>query len=203
MKLATFSAAARAQRSVSKYGGSNTWKDGGYLGQCVSLINQYCRRVFGFQPGAWGHAVAWGYTTNVNVRKYFNHVTGSPKAGDILVYGATIGNPYGHIEIYLGAGLSLEQNRGYDFKVHVRPRLGGYYRILRRKTSTAKPAPKPAVKRYVIVAKGWGLSDVAKKAGYKDYYKSARWSAIAKLNGSSNWGTYNAKLKPGQKVRVK
>lgn len=65
-----------------------------------------------------------------------------------------------------------------------------------------KPKPKP-IKISLIVRKGEGLSNLAKRAGYKDFGKEARWAAIAKLNGSRGWKTFNSKLKPGQKVRVK
>jgi hypothetical protein len=63
-------------------------------------------------------------------------------------------------------------------------------------------APAPA-KKYVTVQRGWGLSNVARAAGFKDYGSEARWAAIAKLNGSGNWRAYNNSLKPNQKVRVK
>ena len=65
--------------------------------------------------------------------------------------------------------------------------------------NTGSSAPS---KKYVQVRSGWGLSSVAKAAGFRDYGSSARWAAIAKLNGSNNWQTFNRNLKPGQKVRV-
>lgn len=63
-------------------------------------------------------------------------------------------------------------------------------------------APAPA-KKYVTVQSGWGLSNVARAAGFKDYASEARWAAIARLNGSGNWRVFNNSLKPKQKVRVK
>ncbi len=66
-----------------------------------------------------------------------------------------------------------------------------------------KPKPAPAAKKYITVQKGWGLSNVAQAAGFKDFGSSPRWAAIAKLNGSNDWKKFNNNLKPGQKVRVK
>ncbi len=65
------------------------------------------------------------------------------------------------------------------------------------KTATA------AKKVYVTVKAGWGLSNIAQAAGFKDAGSPDRWVAIAKLNGSKDWKDFNKKLKPGQKVMVK
>lgn len=56
---------------------------------------------------------------------------------------------------------------------------------------------------YLVVKAGEGLAALAKRTGYADYNKESRWAAIAKLNKSGDWRTYNASLKPGQRVRVK
>lgn len=143
MGLTTFTVQARAKMRVSKYGGDDKWKDGGYLGQCVSLINQYCWRVLSVPAGAWGHAISWGKLGNPYVAKYFDrlNVSATPKRGDILVYGAAFGGGLGHIEIYLGGGLSLYQNRNYTGTVGVGRRLSGYYAILRKKLSTNPSLP--------------------------------------------------------------
>jgi hypothetical protein len=66
-----------------------------------------------------------------------------------------------------------------------------------------KLVSKPAANKYVTVKSGWGLSNVAQAAGFGDAWSENRWAAIARLNGSSNWRTFNNRLKPGQKVRVK
>ena len=63
-------------------------------------------------------------------------------------------------------------------------------------------AKKKTSPRTITVQKGDGLSNIAKRAGYKDFGSASRWLAIAKLNGSSNWQTFNKNLKPGQKVKV-
>lgn len=65
-------------------------------------------------------------------------------------------------------------------------------------------AIKPtAIAEFVTVQRGWGLSNVAQAAGYADFDTQARWSHIAKLNGSSNWSDFNARLITGQSIRTK
>lgn len=121
MKLSQFRVWAVAQRTLAKY------NDGQYPGECVSLINQYCYRVLRIPAGAWGHAKDWA--TNFAPLQYFDIVKGSIVEGDILVYQAA---PYGHIEIYIGGGLSLQQNRFYDGLIGVNAILPGYI-ALRKK----------------------------------------------------------------------
>lgn len=65
-----------------------------------------------------------------------------------------------------------------------------------------KTSAAPA-RQYITVKAGWGLSAVAQAAEYKDFGSANRWAAIAKLNGSNSWATFNRGLKPGQSVRVK
>lgn len=127
MTLGEFQTWALSQGSVAKY------NDGQYKGECVSLINQYCYRVLNVPADAWGHAAAWGNDTNASVRTYFNKV-GSVQAGDILVY-TNLAVPYGHIEIALGNGQALGQNRNLDGRVRVSNVLAGYSVILRPKTA--------------------------------------------------------------------
>lgn len=122
--LTQFKDWALAQGSVAKY------NDGQYKGECVSLINQYCYRVLAIPAEAWGHAKDWA--TNPAPLTHFDKV-GSVQAGDVLVYGATSGNPYGHIEIALGGGQALGQNRNLDGKVRVATMLTNYSAILRSK----------------------------------------------------------------------
>lgn len=51
---------------------------GTYLGECISLVQQYLDRVFGIPFQARGHAKDW--PTNGNVLANFDRV-GSPQAG--------------------------------------------------------------------------------------------------------------------------
>lgn len=126
MNLAQFKDWAVGQGSVAKY------NDAQFLGECVSLINQYCYRVLNVQAGAWGHAYAWANDTNENVKKYFDKV-GSIQAGDIIVYGTNFTPTYGHIGIALGNGQLLDQNGRTPRKVAIGAIYNGYGAILRRK----------------------------------------------------------------------
>lgn len=134
MNLETFKNWALSQGQVGKF------TDGGFVGQCVSLINQYLGRVYGISAGAWGNAVDWA--NNGNVNQYFDHVS-SPQAGDIGVMGTNYGGGYGHIFIYLSPNTILEQNG----RVPLRVTTGGAYAnpiaILRRKGAAPQPQGDP------------------------------------------------------------
>lgn len=106
MNLSQFTTWAINAGSVGKY------DDGQFVGECVSLINQYCWRVLGVPARAWGHAKDWA--TNPTARQYFDVVKTS-KRGDILVY--DMGNIYGHIEIALSGDTALYQNRNGNRRV--------------------------------------------------------------------------------------
>lgn len=64
-------------------------------------------------------------------------------------------------------------------------------------------APKPAAKVYTTVKSGEGLSQIAKRAGYKDWWLPTAWQRISNLNNGGLWTSFNKKLKPGQKIRIK
>lgn len=128
---------ASSQGSIAKY------NDGGYLGECVSLINQYCWRVLNVPADAWGHAKDWG--ANPIQRQYFDVLPpGTPQRGDILVYGADFGNGLGHIEIATDGAHALYQNRNFDGRVGTGLILQGYYVILRRKEDMIELIPDRA-----------------------------------------------------------
>lgn len=135
MNLEQFKNWAISQGSVGKF------TDGNYIGECVSLINQYLGRVIGIRAGSWGNAKDWA--TNGEVTKYFDKVS-SPQAGDIGVSGATPTNPYGHIWIYLTPNLILEQNGKVS-----------------RKVSTSAPYLKPIA---ILRRKGGSMPDFSKEA---------------------------------------
>lgn len=122
--LEQFRSWALSQGQVGKY------DDGQYPGQCVSLINQYCYRVLDVPAKAWGHAKEWA--SNAAPLAHFDKVS-SVQAGDILVYPATSNNAYGHIEIALGHGQALGQNRHFDYRIRQAAQLGGYIAVLRKK----------------------------------------------------------------------
>jgi hypothetical protein len=142
--LESFKNESMAQVSVSKYTADpqlNSWKDGGFLGECVSEVNQYCWRVLNVPAGSWGHAVDWW--TNSNVLEYFDQVKdGSRQDGDILVWGDDKGSwtgQYGHIAISY-KGKLLNQNWGNSRKVSINDFFSdGYLGALRLKGVTVKP----------------------------------------------------------------
>lgn len=67
---------------------------------------------------------------------------------------------------------------------------------------TPPPAPAPPVdsRKFIIVQAGWGISHVAKAAGYPDWREGSRWDAIAQLNGHANASDFH--MKPDMKVFV-
>lgn len=54
----------------------------------------------------------------------------------------------------------------------------------------------------IKVNRGEGLSNVAKRAGYTNWYSPNSWSEIAKINGYSDWKFFNDRLKPNQIVKT-
>ena len=130
MNLEAFIKWALAQGTVGKH-------QGGFAGQCVSLINQYCWLVLGVPADAWGDAKDWADPNNANVTKYFEHV-GTLQSGDILVYpGAAINGWAGHIEIYISNGQALYQNRNLDGRIGIGLVLPGYTAIRKKGTRSA------------------------------------------------------------------
>jgi len=147
--------------------------DGSYKGQCVSLIQQYLKQVFGIPYKPRGNAkdfVPPGFVRVSNLRP-----------GDIVRYGSNYGGGYGHIGLIDDTGAYLDQN---GIRVLAVGRQGkpfsGIQAIFRPtkkfNVKTPKPSkPKPAKKseaqiaREVIAGK-WGNGTVRisklKKAGY-------------------------------------
>lgn len=74
---------------------ANPAPNNGYLGQCVSLIQQYLKLVYGLEFKARGNAKDWEYNIPVGFKKLA--ATTKLQRGDILVYGGNYGGGYGHI----------------------------------------------------------------------------------------------------------
>ena len=70
---------------------------------------------------------------------------------------------------------------------------------------TPKPVPVPqapvAPADSIVVQAGWGISHVAKAAGYEDYAKKDRWNYLARINGHADYTTF--RLSPNQIVKVR
>lgn len=112
MNLREFEKWALAQGSVA-----NPEPDNSHKGQCVSLVQQYLKKVHNIPFQARGNAKDWAYTTIPGFNKI--NANNAVKPGDILVYGATSGNQYGHIALIDADGRFLEQNKNGSKKVSV------------------------------------------------------------------------------------
>lgn len=53
-------------------------------------------------------------------------------------------------------------------------------------------------RKYITVERGDGMSQLAKRAGFKDYARSYRWTRVAKLNGYKNWQGMQSALETGK-----
>ena len=108
----------------------NLAKDGYNLGlkyQCVEFVKRYYYQHLNHKmPDTYGHAKDF-FNLNLadgdlnkkrNLIQYMNGGQEPPKLGDILVYKATITNPYGHVAIVSGINLAkneievIQQNPG-------------------------------------------------------------------------------------------
>lgn len=141
---------ATAQKSV---GNPTSNKANQYVGECVSLIQQYLSRVFGIPYAARGHA-------NMFVPPTFKRIAANSKLqpGDIIAWPGTSSNPYGHIEMIDDDGKALQQNRHGDRKIHRSAIMGGYTAVYRPTKAfivkTPAPKPKPASKPNTSVPAG-------------------------------------------------
>lgn len=128
-----------------KYLGKKVDWDGAYAGQCVDLFRQYVNDVLNLQQpkGVVGAKDFWtNYETDPslknNFQKIVNTPTGVPQEGDVMIWGAYTGNPYGHISIFIKGDVnkfvSLDQNFPTLSKVtetehnYTKPRVLGWLR---------------------------------------------------------------------------
>lgn len=121
------------KRFVVTYNGQKVDWDKAYGYQCVDLFRQYCKDVLNIEqcPSVDGAKDLW---ENHGCLK---QTTGSYAPGDVLIYGATKSNPYGHVCILVSlldsdTFIVFEQN-GFEqtgAKLTVRDKtnlLGGLY----------------------------------------------------------------------------
>lgn len=111
--------------------------------QCVDLAKVYLDWMFGIKPGAWGNAKDyWNNLNRPGMSDYFYRVPNTAdlvvERGDIVVWGAMPGNPYGHIAIGLGEGdlngfQSLDQNWGTSYVKQVGHNFNNVLGVLRLK----------------------------------------------------------------------
>ena len=103
---------------ISEYNGKSFDYDGVSGVQCVDLIKMYLDKVFGIKAGAWGNAKDYYENfNNLPLKNSFERIANTPsfvpKKGDIAVWGAGLGNTYGHIAIATGEGNTSNFN-SYD-----------------------------------------------------------------------------------------
>lgn len=81
--------------------------DGSYLGECVSLVQQYLYQCLDIPFEPRGNAKEW--LTNEKALAIATIVSGLPKSGDIIVY-PTKAAPSGHIGVAISSTQTFEQN---------------------------------------------------------------------------------------------
>lgn len=72
------------------------------------------------------------------------------------------------------------------------------------RSPAAAPAPTPAPQApadSIVVQAGWGISHVAKAAGYPDWADENRWNYLARINGHGDRSTFL--LSPNQVVKIR
>lgn len=103
------------QQFLDKYNSKFIDFDGYYGAQCVDLIQQYNKEVFGgpFITGQGASDIWETYPVDYYTR-ILNTIDAIPKEGDIAIWKKTTSLPYGHIAIVKSAGqlnfTSLDQN---------------------------------------------------------------------------------------------
>ena len=94
---------------INTYNGKSFDYDGVSGVQCVDLIKMYLDKVFGYKPKAWGNAKDYFFNFyNLPITNGFVKIDNTPdlvpQKGDICVWGAGLGNKYGHVAIATGEG---------------------------------------------------------------------------------------------------
>ena len=98
------------EQFVEKYNGKKIDYDERYGAQCVDVFRQYCKDVLAI-PHTGGVVGAADLFTKYDAmpleQKYFERIPYKagmqPKAGDVVIFGSTKTNSYGHVAIVLGA----------------------------------------------------------------------------------------------------
>lgn len=135
------------QEFINYYNGKAIDYDGVSGVQCVDLIKFYLNKVFELQPGAWGNAKDYyeNYNNLTAIKNTFDRIANTPsfvpKKGDIVIWGAGLGNTYGHIAIATGEGntsqfYSYDMNWGGKVCKKVLHNYNGFLGVLRAKDQT-------------------------------------------------------------------
>ena len=128
---------------INNYNGKSFDYDGVSGVQCVDLIKMYLDKVFGIKAGAWGNAKDYYENfNNLPLKNSFTRIANTtsfiPQLGDIVVWGAGLGNTYGHIAIATGEGnttnfYSYDLNWGSKTVHKVNHNYKGFLGVLRAK----------------------------------------------------------------------
>ena len=131
---------------INTYNGKSFDYDGAAGVQCVDLAKMYLDKVFGIKPGAWGNAKDYYENyNNLPLKNTFDRIANNasfvPQKGDIVVWGAGLGNTYGHIAIATGEGNtsnfnSYDLNWGSKIVKKVSHNYKGFLGVLRAKNQS-------------------------------------------------------------------
>lgn len=126
---------------INTYNGKSFDYDGVAGVQCVDLAKMYLDKVFGIKVGAWGNAKDYYENfNNLPLKNHFTRIANTPsfvpQKGDIVVWGAGLGNKYGHIAIATGEGntstfYSYDLNWGGKTVKRVQHNYKGFLGVLR------------------------------------------------------------------------
>lgn len=150
------------QEFINEYNGKGFDYDGVSGVQCVDLAKMYLDKVFGIKPGAWGNAKDYYENfNNLPLKNSFTRIANTPsfvpQKGDIVVWGAGLGNTYGHIAIATGEGdthqfYSYDLNWGQKVVHKVLHNYKGFLGVLRPNDQSKIVGNKYAVGTYKVTA---------------------------------------------------
>ena len=149
---------------INEYNGKSFDYDGVAGVQCVDLAKMYLDKVFGIKAGAWGNAKDYFENfNNLPLRNSFTRIANTPNLvpakGDIVIWGAGLGNTYGHIAIATGEGNtsnfnSYDLNWGSKAVKKVSHNYRGFLGVLRPNDQTKITGSQLTYKVH-IQDKGW------------------------------------------------
>ena len=103
---------------INKYFGKKVDFDGAFGAQCVDLFRQYCEDVLdvphtGAVDGAKDLWLKW---ESLPLERYYFNKVKNPVCGDVVVFGETDSNKYGHVAIfvsYIGKDIMVFEQDGF------------------------------------------------------------------------------------------
>lgn len=166
---------------VNQSRGRNISADGYNLGirhQCVEFVKRYYFERFGHRmPDSYGHARSFfdpvladgGFNRQRGLLQYRNGAGGVPQTDDILVFGPSWLNPYGHVaivvEVNAHAVIIAQQNAGPLLSSRealplqnariANERVLGWLRLPGAALPSAAPSPKPPPARAARPVPAW------------------------------------------------